>query len=60
MKNFNLFDDMIADMKPNTNFRAIVNELFIRCRKINVSLVFMTQSCFSVPDFSMPGFSMPD
>ena len=60
MKNFNLFDDMIADMKPNTKFRAIVNELFIRCRKINVSLVFMTQSCFSVPDVSMPGFSMPD
>ena len=33
----------------NKKFQAIINELFIRCRKINISLVFITQSYFSVP-----------
>ena len=31
-------------------FQAIMNELFIRCRKINILLVFITQSYFSVPE----------
>ena len=31
------------------NFQAIIIELFIRCRKLNISLVFITQSYFSVP-----------
>ena len=31
------------------NFQAIIKELFIRCRKPNISLVFITQSYFSVP-----------
>ena len=40
-----VFDDMIADIMTNKKFQSII----IRCRKINVSLVFITQSCFSVP-----------
>ena len=43
------FDDMIADIMTNKNFQSIIKELFIRCRKINISLVFITQSYFSVP-----------
>ena len=43
------FDDMIADVMTNKKFRSIIKELFIRCRKINISLVFITQSYFSVP-----------
>ena len=30
-------------------FKAIVKELFIRCRKVNISIVFMTQSYFRTP-----------
>ena len=44
-----VFDDMIADIMTNKKFQAIINELFIRCRKRNISLVFITQSYFSVP-----------
>ena len=33
----------------NTKFQAIIKELFIRCRKLNITLVFITQSHFSVP-----------
>ena len=44
-----VFDDMIADIMTNKKFQAIINELFIRCRKINISLAFITQSYFSVP-----------
>ena len=44
-----VFDDMIADIMTNKNFQAIIKELFIRCRKLNISLVFITQSYFSVP-----------
>ena len=33
----------------NKKFQSIINELFIRCRKINISLVFINQSYFSVP-----------
>ena len=39
-----VFDDMIADIMTNKKFQAILNELFIRCRKINISFVFITQS----------------
>ena len=39
---------MIPDM-TNKKFQAIIKELFIRCRKLNISLVFITQSYFSVP-----------
>ena len=44
-----VFDDMIADIVTNKKFQAVVKELFIRCRKLNISLVFITQSYFSVP-----------
>ena len=39
-----VFDDMIADIMTNKRFQAIIKELFIRCRKLNISLVFITQS----------------
>ena len=38
-----VFDDMIADIMTNKKFQAIIKELFIRCRKLNISLVFSTQ-----------------
>ena len=44
-----VFDDMITDIMTNKRFQAIIKELFIRCRKLNISLVFITQSYFSVP-----------
>ena len=44
-----VFDDMIADIMTNKKFQSIIKELFIRCRKTNISLVFITQSYFSVP-----------
>ena len=44
-----VFDDMIADIMTNNKFQARIKELFIRCRKLNISLVFITQSNFSVP-----------
>ena len=44
-----VFDGMIADIKINKKFQATINELFIRCRKLNISLIFFTQSYFSVP-----------
>ena len=43
------FDDMIAVIMANKIFQAIIQELFIRCRKLNISLVLITQSYFSVP-----------
>ena len=42
-------DDIIADIMSNKKFQTIIKELFIRCRKVNISLVFMTQSYVSVP-----------
>ena len=44
-----VFDDMIADIMTNKRFQAIIKELFIRCRKLNISLAFITQSYLSVP-----------
>ena len=43
-----VFDDMIADMIHNKKLNSIVTELFIRDRKLNISLVFITQSYFKV------------
>ena len=37
-----VFDDMIVDIMTNKKFQAIIKELFIRCRKLNISLVFIT------------------
>ena len=44
-----IFDDMIADIMRSEKFKEIVKELFIRCRKLNISMVFKTQSYFRTP-----------
>ena len=44
-----VFDDIIADIVTNKKFQTIIEELFIRCRKLNISLVLITKSYFSVP-----------
>ena len=44
-----VFDDIIADMLSNEKLNPIVTELFIRGRNLNISLVFITQSYFTVP-----------
>ena len=36
-----VFDDMIAHIMTNKKFQAIIKELFIRCTKLNISLVFI-------------------
>ena len=43
------FDDMIADMINNKKLNPVATELFIRSRKLNISIVFITQSYFKVP-----------
>ena len=48
-KKLTVFDDMIADILTDKKFQAITNGLFIRCRKLNTSLVFIIPSYFSVP-----------
>ena len=45
----NVFDDMIADMTHNKKLNSVVTELFLRGRKLTISLVFITQSYFKVP-----------
>ena len=44
-----VFHDMIVDMRNNEKLNAVVIELFIRDRKLNISIVFITQSYFKVP-----------
>ena len=44
-----VFDDMIADILTNKTFQTIIKELFIRCRKVNIPVVFITQSYFTPP-----------
>ena len=44
-----MFDDMIADIGSNVKLRPIVAELFLRSRKLNIFLVFISQSYFKVP-----------
>ena len=49
-----MIDDILmiyvfADIMANKKFQSIIKELFIRCRKINISLAFITQSYLSVP-----------
>ena len=43
-----VFDDIIAYMFSNKKLNPIVNKLFIRGRKLNISFVFITQSYFTV------------
>ena len=42
------FDNIIADMINKKKLNSIVTELFIRVRKLNISLIFITQSYFKV------------
>ena len=44
-----VFDDMIADTLSNKKLNQILTELFIRGRKLNIFLVFITQFYFAVP-----------
>ena len=44
-----VFDDIIADMLGNKKLNQIITESFIRGRKLNISLVFITQSYFATP-----------
>ena len=43
------FDDTIADILSNKKLNPIVTKLFIRGGKLNIYLVFIAQSCFTVP-----------
>ena len=53
-KVFIVFDDMIAGTINNKKLNPIVTELFIRGKELNISIVFITQSCFKVPkDFRL-------
>ena len=44
-----IFDETIDDMFSNKKLNQIVTELFIRGRKLDISLVFIAQSCFAIP-----------
>ena len=44
-----VFDDIIADVKSNKNFQLKIEELFIRFKRLYISLVFIPQSYFTVP-----------
>ena len=42
-----VLDDMIADIMTNKKFHPKIEELFERCKKLNISLVCIAQSCFA-------------
>ena len=44
-----VFNDMIADVKSNKKFQLKTEELFIRFKRLNISLAFIAQSYFTVP-----------
>ena len=44
-----IFDDMISHVMSDKKAQQVLKYLFIRCRKLNISLSFLTQSYFSVP-----------
>ena len=44
-----VFDDIISHVMSDKKAQSVLKELFIRCRKLNISLVFTTQSYFIVP-----------
>ena len=44
-----VFDDMIVDMFSNKKLNLLLTELFIKGRKLKISLVFVTQCYFAVP-----------
>ena len=45
-----VFGDRIADMINNKKLNPVVTELFLRGRKLNISIAFITQSYFKVPN----------
>ena len=47
-KTITVFYDMIADMINNKKLNTVVTELFIRRRKLDISIVFITQSYFEI------------
>ena len=47
-----VFHEMIADMFSNKKLNPVVSELFIRSRKLNISIIFITQFYFPVPKIS--------
>ena len=49
MWNINRVCEIIADMLSNNNFQPIVTELFIKGKKLGISIVFITQSYFTIP-----------
>ena len=44
-----IFDDMTSHVMSDKKAQQVLKDLFIRCRKLNISLCFLTQSYFSVP-----------
>ena len=44
-----VLEDMIPDVINNKNLNSVVTELFIRSRKLNIYLFFITRSYFEVP-----------
>ena len=44
-----VFDEVISDMLSNKKLTQVITELFIRGRKLNISLVFIARSYFTVP-----------
>ena len=44
-----IFDNFVADMRSSKTLNPILTELFMRGRKLSISLVFIIQSCFAVP-----------
>ena len=48
---------MIADMINNKKLNSIATDLFIRGRRLNIFLVFITQSYFNVPKFVRLNFA---
>ena len=56
-KNLIVFNDMMADIINNKMLKSVVTELFIRGRKLNISLLFITQSYFKVPKGVRPNTS---
>ena len=52
------FNDMIAFMEANKKLKRIVAELFMKERKLNISLVFISQSYFKVPKDKRPDVTL--
>ena len=55
-----VFDDMIADIMTSKKCQAIIKELFIRCRKLNISLVFITVLFFCSKRSQIEYYTLPN